>query len=256
MKYTPIKKDDTFAEDFQAINIEFALAKKDGKEKFKGLTAFSKCRDFLGDALFAEATKCKTRIYGFSYDGTGDPQLPKTYSCFALKFNDKEQQETFIKYYEYWETLFSMIAGTKKGYIKTDNDVCVVVSDKAWSHNNFGVSLYTFLLKGIVLQDKNQPVNINQFHKAILESKVTQYHWDNTHYDSPTKEAGYMKKISVDELEKAIRVIKKINKCPTTFGGTTYKDKNFDSSIHHSSGFVSTLQWRNNEFWNIYKEAS
>jgi hypothetical protein len=255
MKFFPVPKETEFAEDNQAINIEFAFARKKGPNNFEGLTALSKCRDFLGDALFAEATKCVTYIYSFKYDGTGKAKLPKTYSCFALRFTNKEQQQTFIKYYDCWENLFSGIAGTKKGYVKSVDNICIVVTDKEWSRNNFGVSLYTFLLKGIVIQEENKPATLEQFHTTIKNSTVTQRDWNNTTYENPTNEAGYMNKISKNELHKAIRIIKKINKCPTTFGGSTYVDVHFDNTIHHNSGFVSSLQWKKNEFWKLYESA-
>lgn len=251
MKFTPVKKTNTFAEDGQALNIEFALAKKDGKENFKGLTALSKCRDFLGDALFAEATKCKTSIYGFSYDGTKKAQLPKTYSCFAMKFMDKETQDKFHVYFQEYENIFSILAKTKPGLAYRDGLYSVVVTDKAWSKNNFGVSLYTFLLKGIVFHNNWS----ESLYKQIKESTIAVKQWDDTMEERKTNEARYLDKIPEDLFTKAIMNIKKINKCPTTFGEDSYDGVKFTSNIHHNSGWVHTLTYKNNMFWKLLEKC-
>lgn len=247
MKFTPVVKTQQFAEDNQALNIEFALAKKAGKDKFKGLTALSKCRDFLGDALFAEATKSKTSIYGFSYDGTGEAKLPKTYSCFAMKFVDKETQQKFKDNFQSYNTIFSILSGTKESKVYHDGLYTVIVADKAWGKNNFGVSLYTFLLKCVVL---HKTWDDSLYHQ-VKTSTYTYTNWDGSTKENPTNESKYLQKIPEELYIKAITYIKQINKCPTTFGGSSYEGVKFNSNIHHSSGWVYTLTYKDNEFWKI-----
>src|SRR3989304_2837017 len=52
------------------------------------------CRDFFGDCLYAEATPCKTHIYGFSYD----PEIKKIdrdKTRLTVEFPSKEVKEIF-----------------------------------------------------------------------------------------------------------------------------------------------------------------
>jgi len=250
MKYTPVAKHVEFAEDGQAINIEFALARKWG-QNFRGITALSKCRDFLGDALFAEATKCRTTIYRFSYDGTGKARIPKTYSCFAMRFLDKETQDKFLDNVHTHSHIISELSGTEPTEVHVDGLYTVIVADKAWSVNNFGVSLFTFLLKGMVLQ--KDPTK--SFYQNIYDSTYEAVQWDGKITHHSTNEAGYLRSISEESMNLAIKNIHAVNKCPTTFGGKTYKNVTFDNDIHHRSGWVHTLTYKDNEFWKLLENC-
>ena len=140
------------------------------KNVYEAVSHFSKCRDFLSDVLYAEATKSKVSLYGFSYDGT-TPKLPKKSSVFGLKFKSLTEIDNFIAGFNAFDTYFCNLAQVKPSKYKQDNNIIVITADKQWTKTTFAISLYTFLLKCYRYQDETS--TIDSFFKKVAESKTT-----------------------------------------------------------------------------------
>lgn len=138
------------AEIYQDVNIKFAFCEvdkqKSGKMKISQMHPWIKCRDFLGDALFATYHKCSYGIYGFNWDGTKQT-VPTKLTYLLIQHGDKAQLESVVKVINQlekkvrWKRTKLIDLETKAG----STPVFLAVASGKWVSSSALISLYTML---------------------------------------------------------------------------------------------------------------
>lgn len=136
---------------YQSVGIKFAFCEVEKKPKtskmgISQLHPWIKCRDFLGDALFATYNKCSYDIYGFNFDGTAK-MVPTNLTYLLVQHTNKEDLERNLKVLHHfekkvkWKKTKLIDLNTKAG----TNPVFLLVSSKRWVSSTVLISLYTML---------------------------------------------------------------------------------------------------------------
>jgi len=140
--------DKSMSEIYQSVSIEFAFAKIEEEEKktVRQLHPFIKCRDFLGDALYATIHNAPFGVYGFSFDGTKE-KVDRSKMTLLIRYSNKEaitnhlptmnELEKAVK----WKRtkLTDLKHSTSKGHY------FLAVSSGCWMRSTSLISLYTLL---------------------------------------------------------------------------------------------------------------
>ena len=208
------------AEIFQPVDIKFALL----NEEWEQVGHPAKCRDFLGDHIWARRTAKKVSIYSFQYDYAEKPYYTEELRM-SLRFPDIETRENFLaNIHKVWEK------EDKAGVVRTQVHTCVrnsmtlaVVADKNWLDASWKLSLYSYYLK-----------------LASYGSGPLKY-----------PEKGYAEKLTTVIEDKFLSRV-------TT--PTQYMDTDSLSTHHNSSGFVSIINSNSPSYagytvYNLVKEV-
>src|SRR5258705_10692706 len=91
----PFDEHFSYSEEGQYHHVGFAYAHLEG-EKAKQLCGYFVCRDFLGDALFAEEQDKPAKIYGFSWTPSKQ-KIDRDKPRLLLQFSKSEMKEKFLK---------------------------------------------------------------------------------------------------------------------------------------------------------------
>lgn len=224
--YKLVKKspDAHLSEIGQSLNVKFSFATIDKtKKEVLRLHDWVKCRDFLGDVLFANAAKITTAIYGFVVN----PELVKIAArntIMVVQFPDTTSKQAFLANYE--AIIHPIEQANKLKKLSTveetdDKNVLVVVADKFWQQAIWLISLYSYLLKSSCYKYKN----VVQWRDEIVTRGVT--------------ETSYMKKV-YPYWEKVIDKLHTIwfkDKEPT---GVLKEEKQI-YDVHNNCGFVAVI---------------
>lgn len=155
-----IHKDEGLAEIYQQVGMRFAFAVLEGKGtklRLRQVHPFVKCRDFLGDAMYAAQNGSMYNLYSFKFDGS------KQSLCFDrthmfIEFDNEEALNKNLRVMHYYEAKCKWFR-TKvvKLDVKspTNKPVFYAVSSKNWMDSTVLISLYTLLwrLAGIGIKD-------------------------------------------------------------------------------------------------------
>lgn len=224
--YKLVKKspDAYLSEIGQSLNVKFSFATIDKtKNEVLRLHDWVKCRDFLGDVLYANAAKKTTSIYGFIVN----PELVKIAAkntIMVVQFPDTISKQAFLANYEAILHPIEKANKLKKLTVVDDTDdknVIVVVSDKFWQQAIWLISLYSYLLKSSCYKYKN----VVQWRDEVVAKGVT--------------ETSYMKKV-YPYWEKVIDQLHAVwfkDKEPT---GLKVENKDI-SNVHNNCGFVAVI---------------
>ncbi len=138
------------AEIYQSVDIKFAFCEvdkqKSGKMKISQMHPWIKCRDFLGDALFATHHKRSYGIYGFNWDGTKQI-VPTKLTYLLIQHSNKVQLESIVKVINQlekkvrWKRTKLIDLNTKAGSVP----VYLATSSGKWVSSSALISLYTML---------------------------------------------------------------------------------------------------------------
>lgn len=207
------------------------------------VTDFSECRDFMGDALYADHTKKNLKIYGF----TCEPlvrTLAKSSVCIGIEFPSQDVMDIFLKNYPVMMPVEDVFKD--KGVILFPDKLIAVIKFKAlWKKSIFGISYLTFLLKSLCYTlDSNKDLMTQ-----IKESTwINEDSWNGEKVELPTKEARYARDC-FKELQKLPAIIEQIMKKQTTVHGI---DDDDPYNVHHNTGFYSTFKWKKTEPYNLF----
>lgn len=244
MKLTETKFPNQLQEIGQTMDVKFAWAKKT-KQGYTNNMPFVKCRDFLGDSLWAEETNTKRSIYGFSYD-PAKQKMYKRNTVLLIKFPNNETLITFqlnvvpflFKYVDLASAPFCSIM------YDHDSNIALIRADSIWKKTIVGISAFTFILKCCCYPlDKTKPML-----EAIKEIKVDKKNWDGNTYKAPPTEAAYV----VDKFDLLIKNLRKITKKMSTVHGLDNPDIN---TVHNSAGFVTVCKFGTGEFGKYLSEC-
>lgn len=148
------------SEIYQSVNMKFAFCNVDKVSKtklsIKQLHPWVKCRDFLGDALFATHHKVSYSVFGFKFDGT-TKAVPTDLTYLLIQHTSKEQLEKIVPVINYlekkvrWKQTKLIDLNTNKN----NNHVMLAIASKKWVSSTALISLYTMLwrLGGIDIKD-------------------------------------------------------------------------------------------------------
>lgn len=150
-----LMKDGSLCEIYQNIEMRFALAEIKG-ENVKQLHPFVRCRDFLGDTLWATHFKKYYKIYGFEFDGSNKTvQLDTT--CMLIEFEDEEKLNNIVRVLHHFElnAKWKRSKLSKLDIKNNDKQVWLVIGSACWMRSPTLVSLYSMLwrLAGIGINE-------------------------------------------------------------------------------------------------------
>lgn len=208
-----------YAEESQNHDVKFSFANRKNDsvtEVFSGV----KCRDFLGDALFAEEFGITTSIWSFSYD-PNKMKIDRDKLRFVISTNkDHSKYLTKIKDNIKLFHLIESYHNLEATYLeRLDETNMLLEASNRWMLTNYLISYYTFLVKAASYE-----------YKDVMN-------WRKELSDIPgAKEGSYMKRVDkrFDSLTKNLFSI-----CDE-YKGTTGLNKTTNIGIvHNNTGFVS-----------------
>lgn len=229
----------SYSQDGQFHNVGFAYAHLDGVKAHQ-LCGYFVCRDFLGDALFAEEQKVPIRIYGFTW--TPEKQkIDRDKTRLLVQVSSLEMRKTF-------EKNLPILYGVEKDNdfeqtVVTDSNEeleFLVEADPRWQESVVLISLYSFLLKCLTY-DIKKIEDIVEKYEDSNEANLAH----NTLKKLP-KILKNLKRFGLDEESKKF-----------TVSGT--KDTRITGTVHHYSGWHSVSAparecYSENPYLNIVKE--
>ena len=153
--------DGSLNEIYQSVAMRFAfgtIEEKGSKSNIKQLHPFVKCRDFLGDAMWATHFKKSYQIFGFKFDGTKEKvQLTKT--VMLIEFNDEKKLEGIKRVLNHFEAAAKwkrskLVKADKK--TKSGKTVYVAIGSGCWMRSPTLISLYSLLwrLAGVGIKEE------------------------------------------------------------------------------------------------------
>jgi hypothetical protein len=217
----------------QDLDVEFCFVTPEG-EDYKAISYWSVCRDFLGDVVCASTFGTTANIYGFSHDGKKDPLYEKA-TLLGMKFPNQESLYTFLKNLTAYKKFITTKAQTSRKtityQIMDDGLTIVVIADKMWQKTTVGISLFSFLLKGMCWDFDETYENLFD---AIAYTEVE--------IDSPTKEANYALKNEklLTMLLENIKQLTDLHKYPHGYE----EQEQYISTVHNTSGFYFAIRWK------------
>lgn len=234
MKFIDKVAENHIAVESQDLDVEFCFAKPLENGDYEGVSYFSVCRDFLGDTVCADAFKNESSIYGFTHNGETHP-LYQTKTILGMRFPNQSIRNQFYVNIQRYKKWIGALANTSRKTINVsfpDDDLTAVVeADKMWQQTTVGISLFSFILKGLCWDFEEDYENLFE---AIANTQVEM--------DSPTKEAnyalGYEKQLTA--LLLSIKELTAQHKYPH---GYDQQDQHI-SKVHNNSGFFFAIRWK------------
>lgn len=226
-----------YAEILQEKQITFAFANlNENKSTISEVFYPVKCRDFLGDCLFAEETGGKVQIYGFVFDPSIQ-KLDKDETRFVIKFADTDTKELFVNNLEILKTIEEMIGVSKTNLTELNKLTLFSEGDKFWMRTIFLISFYSFIFKALCYEYKDKRNWLEELEKLT----------------PPTVDSSYARRVSSNKIWKILINLEKIL---TPYEGTSGTKENAIHHIHDYTGFVSVFGTPANKkhFDNIYSD--
>lgn len=132
---------------FQSVSITFAFVHKESEEEYKQLHLAIKCRDFLGDVVWANKTGKHVSIYSFQYDVKSNP-IDKDKTRLSLTFPEQKSFDNFVKNFEFVNSIGAKAGVEHSTFYLTDDPLSVIVeADAHWQSASWKFSLFSFYLK-------------------------------------------------------------------------------------------------------------
>lgn len=208
------RKTKAYNEIFQSIDLKFSfVTEKDGV--YTELFSPVKCRDFLGDCIYSKHKKEEVCIYGFSFLFEETP-FDEDKIKLSLTFPNTEAMENFKKNFFTQSLLEKQYKIAPSVWYETDHkETLVVEASKIWQSAIWKISLFTFYLKLLCYQTREQAKDPeNEYLKAL----------------TPEKEEKLMKNIRKEKEIYNHNIIR----------------------VHHDSGFYTILRGiHNKEMTNL-----
>lgn len=238
-----VKNGHALSEIFQSIEIKFAFGRIIGSGEVEQVHEFVKCRDFLGDVIYAHKNGVTTSIYGMDFDPKKQA-IHDDHLVMLLQFPSKDMVARFRAQTEIIDQCNRNNKVMPMGIEETKDDkILLTFSDRVWQRNIPLLSYYTFLMK-IMGYTLDKPEN--------WMSEVA--NWGNN-----TTERGYLQNIPAKDQDHLYKNIVNIFTGDSCVHGLSTTDI---SAIHNNSGFFSICRkgsYNNGAFqneWKSYLEAS
>lgn len=203
------------SESSQQNIILFTHVNKISDDTYQAISECFKCRDYLGDFVWAEKKKTSFQVFGMDVDSKQyklDDDLSlyvegneKLHTFFPNILHDIEEKNGFQK------TKILKVAHKKFSYI--------LIADPLWKKSIWSVSLYSFLVK-ICFLSSDKENWIGEIAKGIHT------------------ESSYIKSFNSVNMLIFVNNIGNLLKEKTTLSG--YSKENYNL-IHNKSGFLNTF---------------
>lgn len=231
-KLNPYKDTKGLAEINQSIVVRMSYVRKEQDGSYTQLHNGVKCRDFLGDALWATQQKFKVSIYGFSFDGKNNPiDLDKI--RFVLNFSDttEEVKNNFLNNLELLHEIERKhkLTLTRVYRVSRSKNKFIVEGSKFWLKSVFNISLYTFLFKAMCYK-----YNVADWFTALQGMGGT--------------EANYAQQVK-NVWKFYMENLKKLNRGTFNVTGRDLTSSHDISQCHNYCGFVSTRFMNSKSFF-------
>ena len=208
----------------QTIETRMAYVHKEKNGTYTQLHDTVKCRDYLGDVLFAEEQKRTVTIYGFSWNGNKQ-KIDKSRTRLMIDFRGKlDMMHQFIENLEIFNRIERQHKLIKSFVEVVDNrDTTLILTGSSfWLKSVFTISLYSFLIKVCCYKFKDN--------KNWLEEMKAFGGVDSGY----VKQTQQVLQFYIDNLKKIVY------KLPSVIGLTAVAAKNTETNqVHNYSGFVS-----------------
>lgn len=233
--FVPEKSIYSLCEISQKVDMKFAFAhiiEKGGKATLKQIHQFIKCRDFLGDALFATHHGKQFGIYGFRFDGS-KIKVDTEKTILLIRYNGLEKLQNGLNLLNYlerkahWKKSRIIDLGAKDGSCP----IYLALGSKKWVSSPQLISLYTLLLRlGAVMPAQ---IDVDRF---LFEPKFEFTTRDTGYLDSINKcTSGYCG-LTAHPILLIMRNSKKLFEgCYKEYGSNTY-------NIHELNGILTLVQ--------------
>lgn len=133
---------------FQSLDIKFAYVNKDKDGNFFQIHKEAKCRDFLGDVIWAKKTKNPVSIYGFRYAHAIGFEKNEDNTILSIKFPEFESLQNFKRRLCTLHTQEKKYGIEKTQLFSTDDKLTLlVVADKDYQSTVWKMSWFTYQLK-------------------------------------------------------------------------------------------------------------
>lgn len=236
------------AEIGQTLDVKFAWAKRKRNGDYTNNMPFVKCRDFLGDSLWAEETGQTKSIYGFSFNPKKQ-KINKKNTALILKFPNPEILKTFTENFfihlpQYDGLACGTVSSIDYGLDWKETNLLLIKADPLWRKSIIGISAFTFLLKCLSYKLDHNKGLLEQ----IKEMKVEKTDWDGTKRYVPVTEAAYV----VPEFELLLQNLREITKKLTTVTGLPGETS--IHTVHNWSGFVAACKHKRGEVSHYLQE--
>ena len=222
------------AEINQTLDVRFAWAVPKSRGVVTNSIPFVKCRDFLGDCLYATEKDKKQSIYGFSFDPKKQTYC-KSSTKLLLQFPNVESFQNFNNNLQHLHNIEENFKYKKTVVKQVAENTLLVIGSSQWIRNIVSVSFYTFILKCISYKLTNQI----PFWDAVKVTEVTITGWDGSKVTRTTLEASYLK--DMDKFQYFLRTYKKFMRVVKTATSPEYDTINY---VHNRSGFYSIINGR------------
>ena len=236
-KLTPFNKEgqNQLTEIFQSFELKMAFARVAG-DSVDRIHPWVKCRDFLGDVIWATDTNKSKSIYGLTYDPANDLPIEKDSLTLLLKFPDTKMLDIFLKNQSILDTLEKNNKQPSSIFYATnDKEILLVKASPFWQQNIPMLSFYTFILKVMCVPYKEP---------AAWQTELC------THNKS-CPEAYY-----IEKMGKNLDIL--YQNCYTIFKDDHhihgYPPETRIDTVHNYSGFVSTCSGKPLAGANKHKE--
>lgn len=221
----------------QDLEVEFAFmgpVESGEEETYTNLSYWSVCRDFLGDTICATVDKKTVGIYGFSHDGKNNPIIQER-TMLGMKFPNAATLRTFkrnfMKYKPWIVTTVSPARRTMNCFVFEEDLVVMVTADKVWQQTTVGISLLSFILKGLCWSFEEN-----------LENPIDAIASTEKEINKPTKEARYVLGFE-KEVTELLKNLKRLTAKHKYVHGWPNQDEHI-SRVHNNSGFFYAVKWK------------
>ena len=222
--------DGDLGEIYQSMETKQAIACATGEGKYKRLTKWVLCRDFLVDTYsYAKAGKNFPGVYGFSYKGELS-DLPWNQTILLQQFPNTDTKAKFLAHLPKLNVI-EKLNGLKltQTFETQDEKVLLVIGSKRWLDNCLKFSLYSLFLRILCykLSAAKDPIKwIVAFGK----------HEDDA--EDQSSDSEYIESVKESVWKRIIPNLRELDTpefCGFKVGGCSV------GTIHHNSGFISVF---------------
>lgn len=238
-------KDKNLAEIYQKSGLQFAFLSKPS-EGSRQCHEYVKCRDFLGDAVFATLQNKGKSIYDFSFDPNLNPPIDLTRIRMLVRESNKANFEKLdktmskcIALLNYYEAKMSRVKST---CVKTKEGEYIISGPGTWLQSPALVSLYTLLIRVSEHNAAKEAYELDEDLKPMYISIIEEA--KKSGYDYPEisqLNTVYENILSVVRFKDKIFGVSPENR----FSAVYYASDNI-STIHNKSGIVALLSKNSN----------
>lgn len=220
----------SLAEIPQTIETKFSYATILGDGNIQRHHEWVKCRDFLGDVLYANRYESEVSIYNFKASPQRTPVIPGQVFHLLVKFPSPAIRDTFIKNFTMIVNTYEIFNDISYTTYKKLRGALLLTCGGFWSRNTVAMSFFTYLLK-VCCYEWNNPADwVTEFKDKYMTSVERSYT-----VNSP--------------ITKIMKHLKTIVMSSDSITGWEHENSANISNIHNSSGFYSLFRMRQNNNW-------